>query len=237
MYSNMELYIGTSGWLYDWNLEGTLDWYVRNSGLNAIELNASFYRFPFKTQVASWLKRGRELRWSIKVNRIITHVRRLNEKAHPTLTKFLALFKPMDEYVDFYLFQMPPNFAKTEDAIKRIRSLSDNFNLGPRMAIEFRHESWFNEDTVSTLRELGITLVSIDAPIGSWIVHSNEVVYLRVHGRDVWYAYDYSFEELDEISRSILKLKPKKCYIFFNNDHWMLSNARTIKGILSSKLV
>ncbi|RLF12723.1 MAG: DUF72 domain-containing protein, partial [Thermoprotei archaeon] len=39
----MRVYIGTSGWLYDWNLDGSLDWYVKNSGLNAVELNASFY--------------------------------------------------------------------------------------------------------------------------------------------------------------------------------------------------
>ncbi|MEO0119416.1 MAG: DUF72 domain-containing protein, partial [candidate division WOR-3 bacterium] len=69
----MEIYVGTSGWYYDWNLEGTFDWYLKNSKLNAVELNVSFYRFPFPNQVKSWANKGKSLRWAIKVSRIITH--------------------------------------------------------------------------------------------------------------------------------------------------------------------
>ncbi|MEM4061454.1 MAG: DUF72 domain-containing protein, partial [Desulfurococcaceae archaeon] len=29
----MEVYVGTSGWLYDWNEGASLDWYVEESGL------------------------------------------------------------------------------------------------------------------------------------------------------------------------------------------------------------
>jgi uncharacterized protein YecE (DUF72 family) len=32
--------------------------YVTNSELNAVELNASFYRFPFPTMVKSWSMRA-----------------------------------------------------------------------------------------------------------------------------------------------------------------------------------
>ena len=39
-----EIFVGTSGWLYDWNLGSSLDWYAEFSGLNAVELNASFYK-------------------------------------------------------------------------------------------------------------------------------------------------------------------------------------------------
>ena len=41
MVKKLRVYVGTSGWAYFWNPDG-LDWYVRNSGLNAVELNASF---------------------------------------------------------------------------------------------------------------------------------------------------------------------------------------------------
>lgn len=73
----VKVFVGTSGWLYDWNLDSTFDWYVRNSGLNAVELNASFYRFPFRNQVTSWTRKGSGLRWAVKVHRYITHVKRL----------------------------------------------------------------------------------------------------------------------------------------------------------------
>ena len=48
----MEVFVGTSGWSYGWNKGGNLDWYLRNSHLNAVELNASFYRFPNRNQIA-----------------------------------------------------------------------------------------------------------------------------------------------------------------------------------------
>ena len=57
----MNVFVGTSGWLYGWNRGGNLDWYLQNSGLNAVELNASFYRFPYKNQVAGWAGKGTEL--------------------------------------------------------------------------------------------------------------------------------------------------------------------------------
>ncbi len=74
----LSIYVGTSGWLYSWNKEGSLDWYVRNTGLNAVELNASFYRFPFPSQVKTWKNKGRALRWSVKANRGISHYRKLS---------------------------------------------------------------------------------------------------------------------------------------------------------------
>ncbi len=228
----VEIYVGTSGWVYDWNPQGKFDWYVKNSGLNAVELNSSFYRFPFPNQVKSWFNKGRSLRWSIKVHNSITHLRKLSEKALDTWNKFYNIFKPMDSIVDFYLFQMPPNFSATEKNIERIRKFFENTGLGSRFAIEFRHRSWFNDNTVKFCEKLGLTLVSIDAPIGTWIVSSNGIVYLRLHGRGEWYAYEYSFDELKSLAKMILDLSPSKIYVFFNNDHWMLENARTMLKIL-----
>ncbi|MGC8888894.1 MAG: DUF72 domain-containing protein [Candidatus Micrarchaeia archaeon] len=49
--------------------------------LNAIELNASFYRFPFPNQVKGWSAKDNSLTWVIKINRLITHTHMLNEKA------------------------------------------------------------------------------------------------------------------------------------------------------------
>jgi len=59
----MEIFVGTSGWMYSWNKGGNFDWYIQNSNLNAVELNASFYRFPFPNQIIGWSKKGRNLRW------------------------------------------------------------------------------------------------------------------------------------------------------------------------------
>ncbi|ABN70523.1 protein of unknown function DUF72 [Staphylothermus marinus F1] len=232
----MEVYVGTSGWMYDWNELGSFDWYVKYSGLNAVELNASFYRFPFRNQVLSWSRKGRNLRWSIKVHRSITHYRRLSESALSIWKKFYDLFSPLDKYVDFYLFQMPPNFVYKDRNMDKIKKFYEESGLEERFALEIRHHSWFNEAFINWCSKLGLTLVSIDAPIGTWVVNTNGIIYLRIHGREYWYAYDYNREELEELVEKMIKLKPYKIYVFFNNDHWMLSNARLMKQILEEQI-
>jgi len=228
----VEIFVGTSGWMYDWNPRGNFDWYVKNSGLNAVELNASFYRFPYPSQVVSWARKGKHIRWAIKVHRSITHLRKLSTSAIDTWRKFYELFRPLDPHIDFYLFQMPPNFVASKINIERIKQFVKITNLGSRFALELRHISWFNSNTLEFCRNLGITLVSIDSPIGTWIVSSNGIIYLRMHGKSVWYAHDYSLEELMDIANEIKKWNPSKIYVFFNNDHWMLENARTMMKIL-----
>lgn len=228
----MEIYVGTSGWLYDWNEGASLDWYVEESGLNAIELNASFYRFPFRNQVKSWSAKGRSLKWSIKVHRSITHMRKLGENSLSIWSKFNEPISIMDNIIDFYLFQLPPNYTCKDENLEKIRFFNDKTKLNRRMAIEFRHESCFNDKIVKWAEDLGITIVSIDAPIATWIVSTNGITYLRMHGREVWYGYEYSKTELAEIAKIIKNLNPLIVYVFFNNDHWMLENARYMKKTL-----
>lgn len=231
----LAVFVGTSGWLYDWNPQGSLDWYVAYSGLNAVELNASFYRFPYPNQVLSWTRRGASLRWAVKVHRSITHTRRLSEKALPVFDRFRRLFQPMDRIIDFYLFQLPPSYKKTGENIRRVKLFAEKTGLGERMAVEFRHETWFDQQTVELAESLGITLVSIDSPQATWIVASNRIVYARLHGRTGWYFHDYSREELEEIAERIASLSPRRVYVFFNNNHWMLENARRFKKLLEEK--
>ncbi|MGC8607632.1 MAG: DUF72 domain-containing protein [Vulcanisaeta sp.] len=231
----MGVFVGTSGWLYDWNPESSLDWYVRNSGLNAVELNASFYRFPFRNQVVSWARKGSGLRWAVKVHRYITHVKRLREDALNTWHRFRELFQPLDQYVDFYLFQMPPSFTYNDESMERVRTFTRETGLGARLAIEFRHESWFNsEDAINELRDLGITVVSVDEPGVTWVRSTSSIVYLRLHGRTDWYMYDYGEDELRDLAIKAVSLNPNAIYVFFNNDHWMLENARKMLEVLKS---
>lgn len=229
----MEFYVGTSGWLYGWNPEGSLDWFVRNSGLNAVELNMSFYRFPFPNMVNSWARRGRTLRWAVKVNRLITHTFKFGEKALRQWRKFHSLFNPLDECVDFYLFQLPPSM--TPNFMRTLEGFIKQTELGKRFALEVRNRGWFDEACVEWASKLSITWVSVDSPDFPLNVYNTSgLVYERMHGRAAWYAHYYTMEELKEVAEKILKAKPMKAYIFFNNDHAMLENAREMRSILSS---
>ena len=224
-------FVGTSGWYYSWNPDG-FDWYIENSGLNAVELNASFYRFPFPNQVKSWSRKTPDgFRWSIKVNKLITHTFQFGERSLVSWRKFLKLFKPLDDKIDFYLFQLPPHHSTK--MMEKIEKFYQKTGLGERFALEPRHNEWFNTEVEKWGKDLGLTLVSVDSPEFRWVFLTSDYVYMRVHGRGSWYSHKYSKAELEEIAGKIISRRPKREYVFFNNNHDMLNNAREFLGLLS----
>ena len=226
-------FIGTSGWAYNWNEGGSLDWYVKNSGLNAIELNSSFYRFPFPNQVKAWAKTGENLKWIVKVNQLITHKFKLDENSYAQFSRFHKLFRPLDPVIDFYLFQLPPLISP--NLIDRVGRFVSRFDLHDKFALEARNMKWFTPEVYKKIKSLKITMVSIDSPIGSFVMKTSRNVYIRMHGRKSWYDYTYSERELRSTAESVRKLKPSRCYVMFNNDHSMLPNARSMRKFLNQK--
>ncbi|MGB9719148.1 MAG: DUF72 domain-containing protein [Candidatus Anstonellales archaeon] len=229
----MKVFVGTSGWAYGWNKGGNFQWYVENSKLNAVEINASFYRFPFPSQVKGWAKRTKKIRWAVKVNRLITHVFKFEKMAKHTWKRFEEIFSPLQENIDFYLFQLPPN--STPKMAKKIERFAKFTRLKEKFALEVRNEKWFSPENLEWAKRNRITWVSVDAPeFPREIFKTTDFVYLRMHGRESWYSYNYSREELKEIAKRIKKAKPKSAHIFFNNNHDMLNNAREMKRIFFS---
>ena len=230
----MAFFVGTSGWYYPWNEKRSLDWFVANSGLNAVELNASFYRFPFSNMVKSWARKGRELSWAIKVNRLITHIFKFSDKAFSRWQRFRDLFVPLDASVDFYLFQLPPR--TTPESADSIEDFVEKTGLKGRFALEVRNLKWFDEAWISWASKLGITWVSVDSPeFPLNVFNTNGLVYERMHGRTEWYSHFYSDEELEEVAEKIVKAEPEKAYVFFNNDSAMLENSRKMLNIFNMR--
>jgi len=231
----MEFFVGTSGWYYSWNEERNFDWYIANSGLNAVELNASFYRFPFPNMVKSWAKKGENLRWSIKVNRLITHTFKFNYRAFQSWKKFHNLFMPLEPCIDFYLFQLPPSM--TPKSASLIESFVNEADLKERFALEVRNIGWYDKKWINWASRLQITWVSIDSPdFPLDVFNTNGAVYERMHGRTEWYSHFYSDKELEEVIDKILKAKPKNAYAFFNNNHAMLENSRKMLDMSKMRL-
>ena len=234
MVSELKVYVGTSGWAYFWNPDG-LDWYVKNSCLNAVELNASFYRFPFKNQVIGWARKSKVsgLRWAVKIHNSITHKRMLSESSLPIWKRFKERFSPLDPYIDFYLVQLPPRFKLSEKSLEKLRSFSKATGLGWRLAVEFRSPEWFREEIINELRILGITFVSVDSPEIIYYSKSGPFTYLRLHGRSAWYSHYYSSEELKKAAKTLIDVGGEAIYAFLNNDHGMLDNGRELLHILT----
>ncbi|MEM0361391.1 MAG: DUF72 domain-containing protein [Sulfolobales archaeon] len=228
----MKYFVGTSGWLYPWNPRRSFDWYVQHSCLNAVELNMSFYRHPLPNMVRAWALKGRSLKWSVKVSRLITHNFKLSEKAFNVWRRFRELFEPLDPYISFYLFQLPPSITpKSKTLIERFIVRSE---LGGRFALEVRNLKWFDINYIKWASQLGITWVSVDSPdFPRDIINTNGTVYIRMHGRNSWYSHYYTDEELKEVVGKVLATNPEKVFIFFNNNHDMLENARRMLNILN----
>ena len=82
----MQIHIGCSGWFY-WHWRGifypdtqrTDTWFKHyTSTFNTVEFNAPFYSWPKLSTVKSWRRNAPEgFRYSVKVNRFITHEKRL----------------------------------------------------------------------------------------------------------------------------------------------------------------
>jgi len=161
-------------------------------------------------------------------------VSRFSETAVKHWSKFKELFEVMDEKIDFFLFQLPPSSTPKPSFISRLEAFIDQAKLAQRFALEYRNLKWFDDDWYDWAENQNITLVSIDSPdFPNRIINLNGLVYLRMHGRTSWYSHRYTEEELEKIASRIKTTDPKKVYIFFNNNHNMLDNARRMKDILS----
>jgi len=225
-----QIFVGTSGWSYNWNLGKSLEWYTNESGLNAIELNMSFYRFPYPNMIKSWAKKGSTLAWIIKVHHSITHLKKMNKETYSIFKRFKKLFEPMEKNIHYYLLQLPPRFTNLDRIEKFIDKCGND-----KISIEFRNNSMFTDEIIKWGKSQKVLLVSIDAPKLPTRIMSKEIIYERVHGKTHWYSHDYRDEELLEIKERIMSSKPKKVYVFFNNNHAMLENGKRMYNLLISE--
>lgn len=228
----MEILIGTSGWSYSWNPKRDLEWYIENTPFNAIEVNSSFYHFPREKTILKWIEYGHKLRFAIKVHRSITHLYKFSKDAQENWVKFYKLFEPLEPFIDLYLFQIPPSLGS--ENLSKIIDFHQFTKINGKFAFEPRKIDWFKEEIIEKLKENNITFVSVSAPkLPDEIIVTTNKAYLRFHGKNRWYSYKYTEEELKEYADRIKKLSVDKVYIFFNNDH-MLENGLTMCKLLSS---
>jgi len=150
---------------------------------------------------------GSGLRWSVKVNRSVTHRHRFNEKAIPVRERF----RPLDRLIAFI----------------------EAVDLGRRCAVEVRNPAVLGDDGACRRLQEAAVLVSVDSPDVQERIFPGEIIYLRVHGRGAWYRHDYTDGELAALRDGIIGAGPERAYIFFNNNHAMLENARAMMRLFA----
>ncbi len=227
----MRFWVGTSGYTYWWNKgRDRLAWYI-SQGFNTVEVNSTFYSFPFSSSVKAWSRAPQGFMFSIKVHRLITHYTRLSSS--DTWVKFKERLSPINERIRFWLFQMPPSFTYSEKNLSRVLKFIKDHGDG-REVFEFRDSSWW-EKGVKDLTEAGAIFCSVSAPgLPDSIVNSNGYVYMRFHGKNEWYSYVYTPEELDEYYRKISASGAREAWVYFNNDAGMFENAMEFMRVSNS---
>jgi uncharacterized protein YecE (DUF72 family) len=160
-----QLFAGTSGWAYpSWKP----DFYPQKlaqakflshyaTQLNAVEVNFTFRQLVKETTLAKWMADSPEgFRFTIKAHQVITHIKRL-KGTEDFVPRFLATVEPLASAGKLgpVLFQLPPNL-KVE--LEVLRAFLGTLPRRLQTAFEFRHESWFDEEVYSALREHGAAL-------------------------------------------------------------------------------
>ncbi len=163
----MRLLSGTSGYSYkawkgnfypsDLPASRMLEHYC--SKLPAVEVNNTFYRMPSAKMVQAWTEASPEpFRFVLKASRRITHHARLHE-VDDLLRYLFDTTLPLGPRLGAHLFQLPP-YAKID--LGRLDAFLQRIPSGQRVALEFRHHSWFADEVFDLLRRHDAALVIAD---------------------------------------------------------------------------
>ena len=144
-------HIGTSGWSYahwkdvfypeDIKPAGYLEFYLTR--FNCVELNSCFYHIPRETTVEGWMQRTPgSFKFSLKLNRVITHQKRLAD-CQEALKRFFDVFERMRERLGPVLIQIPPDLSCDIPLLTDFLDLLEVHYRHFRFAIEVRSSnSW-----------------------------------------------------------------------------------------------
>jgi len=239
---NIKFYLGCSGFYYnhwrnifypeDYSKRKWLEYYAQH--FNTVEINSTFYRFPKDSTLKGWVSRTPEgFIFSLKMNKLVTHKKRFNDTLE-IIDKFYKSASLLEEKLGCILFQLPPSFHFD---MEKLNNIIEQVNPEFKNVIEFRHKSWWNQEVYDKLKENNIAFCSVSAPkLPDDLIITSKITYIRFHGKNNWFRYNYSDKELEEWSHKIKKIvnRINQIYIYFNNDFegHAIKNCNYLKKIL-----
>ena len=160
----MSIWVGTSGFSYkEWKQnfypadlpeKKFLSYYATR--LNGVEIDSTFYRMPTAKSLDAWKEATPDsFRFAIKANQKITHSRDRLVVPSESLTYFLEILPRLGDRLGLVLYQLPPFFKRD---LGRLEGFLAAHPPSPRYALEFRHLSWFEEETYKMLEKYGAAL-------------------------------------------------------------------------------
>jgi len=219
----LEIRVGCAGWSLPaaaaFRGPGSqLERYARMLG--AVEINTTFYRPRRRETYERWagsVPPG--FRFSVKVPRAITHVRRL-VGADDILEAFLEASAGLGERRGPLLVQLPPTLGLDPGVAEAFFSgLRHRFD--GTLACEPRHASWFTVEAEALLQNLGVARVAADPPRGAGGDAPGGVsrlAYIRLHGSPRVYYSAYSSAFLESLAARVRALAERaEVWVIFDN--------------------
>jgi uncharacterized protein YecE (DUF72 family) len=184
---------------------------------DTVEINNTFYRFPRENALKTWKDTvEKNFQFTLKGHRYVTHRKKLKE-ASESVRDFELLAKLLKKNLGCVLWQLPPNLHRNDEKLEKFCQ-----TLDPTLknVLEFRHDSWYDEEVYEILRKNKIIFSSISSPeFPDDLITTSKIGYLRFHGTGKdWYDHLYSETELQEWHKKIKDSRLKEIYIYFNND-------------------
>ena len=219
MAQQLAVLAGTSGYSYkEW--KGTfypedlaagdmLAYYA--SVLPTVEINNTFYRMPKSHVVDAWAETvPADFRFVLKASRRITHQAKLAD-AEETIGYLASLAGRLEDKLGAVLFQLPPFLRKGTD---RLRGFLQAWPAELPAAMEFRHDSWFDEEVYELLREHSVAIVVSEdekLPLPDRLA-TTDWAYLRLR------KPSYSRPELNQWLKSVRDTSVARTFAFFKHE-------------------
>jgi uncharacterized protein YecE (DUF72 family) len=223
----LRVWIGTSGWQYrDWrdafypHKLPQREWLVHYAEqFGCVEVNNTFYNLPSEDAVRRWHdETPKDFQFILKASRYLTHIRRLNEPRQP-VDMMMERFRPLGRRMAVILLQLPPTFSLD---LHRLETVLRTFPARVRIAVEFRHESWFTDDVRAVLREHDAALCMTDRNAETAEPDWDDLSwsYVRFHEGDGRPHPCYRAATLSAWADRIAAKRDttETVYVFFNND-------------------
>jgi len=184
------VHVGTSGYNYEaWrgsfypeelSSKKMLGYYAER--FDTVEINYSFYRKPTAKILEGWAAQVPErFRFALKAWQRITHQKRLRE-TEELVSSFAEVARALGPRLAPVLYQLPPNLKAD---VPLLRDFLNQLPRDLRAAFEFRHASWFSDETYSALRDAGAALcVAESDELATPAVRTADFGYLRLRRLD-----------------------------------------------------
>jgi len=210
---------------------------------SSVEINASFYKLPKMATVEKWAQSVPEgFRFTFKAPKAVTHAKDL-QFSSVELEVFAETVDRVGDKKGCLLVQLPPKVSrdKEEELAGLLECLSENAR-GWKIAVEFRHPSWYDSAVYRMLQGYGTVMVEQDMPRSATpkVEVAKSFAYLRFHGPDGTYRGSYEDAVLQGYAKRIGRWvkEGKEVYAYFNNTMGnALANLQTLNRMVSDLLL